>query len=148
MRCLSIDCGLGRISYQPFLHDPRHQHGDPELRHLAIGRLQKLERMGLAAVAGPARWVVGLDAERTLRDLGMQGDIIKTMHRAFTERGQGRGIADYVIDTVTASSPIIGRLVGTGLHDELTGAAYAVTCARRPIESTRRFVTSSHLAAQ
>jgi hypothetical protein len=48
------------------------------------------------------------------------------MHRAFTERGQDRGIADYVIDTGTASSPIIGRLVDTGLHDELTGEAYAV----------------------
>jgi len=29
--------------------------------------------------------MVGLDAERTLRDLGMQGDIIKTMDRAFRE---------------------------------------------------------------
>jgi hypothetical protein len=37
--------------------------------------------------------MVGLDAERTLRDLGMRGDIIRTMHRAFTERGQDRGIA-------------------------------------------------------
>jgi type IV secretory pathway VirD2 relaxase len=100
--------------------------GDPEVRRLAIGRLQRLERMGLAAAAGPGRWIVGLDAERALRDLGMRGDIIKTMHRAFTERGQDRGIADYVIDTGTASSPIIGRLVDTGLHDELTGEAYAV----------------------
>lgn len=82
--------------------------------------------MGLAAAAGPGRWIVGLDAERALRDLGMRGDIIKTMHRAFTERGQDRGIADYVIDTGTASSPIIGRLVDTGLHDELTGEAHAV----------------------
>jgi hypothetical protein len=47
----------------------------------------------------PGRWIVGLDAERALRDLGMRGDIIKTMHRAFTERGQDRGIADYVVDT-------------------------------------------------
>jgi type IV secretory pathway VirD2 relaxase len=96
------------------------------VRRLAIGRLQKLERMGLAAVAGPGQWMVGLDAEHTLRDHGMQGDIIKTMHRAFTERGQDRAIADYVIDAGTASSPIIGRLVVTGLHDELTGEAYAV----------------------
>ena len=42
--------------------------------------------------------MVGLEAERNLRDLGMRGDIIKTMHRAFTERGQDRGVADYVID--------------------------------------------------
>jgi type IV secretory pathway VirD2 relaxase len=32
--------------------------------------------------------MVGLEAERSLRDLGMRGDIIKTMHRAFTERGK------------------------------------------------------------
>jgi type IV secretory pathway VirD2 relaxase len=76
---------------------------DLEVRRLAIGRLQRLERMGLAAAAGPGRWIVGLDAERALRDLGMRGDIIKTMHRAFTERGQHRGIADYVIDSVAAA---------------------------------------------
>jgi type IV secretory pathway VirD2 relaxase len=108
------------------LRPDQHGAGDPEVRRLAIGRLQNLERMGLAAVAGPGQWMVGLDAERTLRDLGMRGDIIKTMHRAFTERGQDRGIADYVIDSATGSSPIIGRLVGTGLHDELTAEAYAV----------------------
>jgi type IV secretory pathway VirD2 relaxase len=99
---------------------------DPEVRRFAIGRLQQLERMGLATAAGPGQWMVALEAERTLRDLGMRGDIIKTMHRAFTERGQDRGIADYVIESGSASSPIIGRLVATGLHDELTGEAYAV----------------------
>jgi type IV secretory pathway VirD2 relaxase len=31
-----------------------------------------------------------------------------------------------VIDADTASSPIVGRLVATGLQDELTGEAYAV----------------------
>jgi hypothetical protein len=70
--------------------------------------------------------MIGLKAEPVWRDLGMRGDIIKTMHRAFTERGQDGGIADYAIDADTASSPIIGRLVATGLHDELTGQAYAV----------------------
>ena len=114
--------GTGFIDLRP----DQHGAGDPEVCRLAIGRLQKLERMGLAAAAGPGQWMVGLDAERTLRDLGTRGDIIKTMHRAFTERGQDRGIADYVIDIGTTSSPIIGRLVDTGLHDELTGEAYAV----------------------
>jgi hypothetical protein len=99
---------------------------DPEARRLAIGRLQRLERMDLAMAAGPGRWMVDLAAEPTLRDLGMRGDIIKTMHQAFTARGQDRGITDYVIDSATPSSPIIGRLVSTGLHDELSGEAFAV----------------------
>jgi type IV secretory pathway VirD2 relaxase len=70
--------------------------------------------------------MVDLTAELTLRNLGMRGDIIKTMHRAFTQRGQDRGVSDYVIDSGTPSSPIIGRLVAKGLHDELTGEAFAV----------------------
>ncbi len=99
---------------------------DPEIRRLMVGRLQHLEIMGLATAAGPGQWMVGLEAERTLRDLGMRGDIIKTMHRAFTERGFDRGVGDYVIDIDAAASPIVGRLVDKGLHDELTGEAYAV----------------------
>jgi type IV secretory pathway VirD2 relaxase len=99
---------------------------DPKSRRLMIGRLQHLETMGLAAPAGPGEWVVGLEAERSLRDLSIRGDIIKTMHRAFTDSGFERGVADYVIDTGAAASPIIGRLVDKGLHDELTGEAYAV----------------------
>jgi type IV secretory pathway VirD2 relaxase len=62
--------------------------GDPQARHLAAGRLRKLECMGLATAAGPGQWMIGLKAEPVLRDLGMRGDIIKTMHRAFTGRGQ------------------------------------------------------------
>ncbi|QOF70760.1 DUF3363 domain-containing protein [Aminobacter sp. SR38] len=99
---------------------------DPELRRLMVGRLQHIEKLGLAIQGNSGEWVVGLEAERTLRDLGMRGDIIKTMHRAFTERGQDRGVGDYAVDGRTSGSPIIGRLVDRGLHDELTGEAYVV----------------------
>ncbi|QFT34099.1 hypothetical protein FIV00_26625 [Labrenzia sp. THAF82] len=97
-----------------------------ETQQLMIGRLQHLEKMGLAAPAGPGEWLVGLEAERKLRDLGMRGDIIKTMHRVFTERDQDRGISDFAVETGEMGAPIIGRLVDRGLHDELTGEAYAV----------------------
>ncbi len=100
--------------------------GDPELRRLMVGRMQKLGRIGLAAEAGSGQWMVGLEAEQTLRDLGMRSDIIKTMHRAFTERGHDRGIGDYLVEAGPPDSSIIGRLVDMGLHDELTGEAYAV----------------------
>lgn len=99
---------------------------DPELRSLMVGRLQHLEKMGLASAPSPGEWMVGLEAERSLRDLGMRGDIIKTMHRAFTERGQDRGVADYVIVSGAAGAPVVGRLVDKGLQNELTGEAYAV----------------------
>jgi type IV secretory pathway VirD2 relaxase len=112
----------GLVDLRPVQTGP----GDPELRRLMVGRLQKLERMGLAASAGSGQWLVDLQAERTLRDLGARGDIIKTMHRAFAERGQDRGVSDYTIDAQPPDAPIIGRLVDRGLHDELTGEAYAV----------------------
>ncbi len=99
---------------------------DPRIRRLMIGRLQHLETMGLATPLAPGEWAVDPGAERSLRDLGMRGDIIKCMHRAFTGQGQERGISDFVIDAGRAGSPIIGRLVDRGLHNELTGEAYAV----------------------
>ncbi|MDT3382422.1 DUF3363 domain-containing protein [Labrys neptuniae] len=99
---------------------------DPELRRLMVGRLQHLEKMGLAVQSASGEWLIGLEAERTLRDLGERDDIIKTMHRAFAERGGERGLTDYVIDDVGSGSPIIGRLIDRGLHDELIGEAYAV----------------------
>ncbi|MBD0417148.1 relaxase/mobilization nuclease domain-containing protein [Oryzicola mucosus] len=105
---------------------PEQPHSyDSELRRLMIGRLQHLEKMGLASAAAPGEWMVGLEAERSLRDLGMRGDIIKTMHRAFAERGEDRGVAEYVIDS-PSETPVIGRLVNKGLQNELTGEAYAV----------------------
>jgi len=99
---------------------------DAESRRLMIGRLQKLERMGLATAAGSGRWVVGLETEPTLCELGMRGDIIKTLHRAFSERGEDRGPGDYILESEDTATPIIGRLVDKGLHNELTGEAYAV----------------------
>ncbi|MCZ4288450.1 relaxase/mobilization nuclease domain-containing protein [Hoeflea alexandrii] len=128
-RWTSLDSEIRLAADETGYIDLRPDVGDVsgrETQHLMIGRLQHLEKMGLATSADPGEWMVGLEAERKLRDLGMRGDIIKTIHRAFTERGQDRGISDFSIDTGEAGSLIIGRLVDKGLHDELTGEAYAV----------------------
>ena len=113
---------LGLIDLRP----PAPGPADPQIRRLMIGRLQHLRKLGLASEGRPGEWMLGLEAERTLRDLGERGDIIKTMHRAFVERGQDRGFSDFAIDGDMPGDPIIGRLVETGLHDEQTGTAYAV----------------------
>jgi hypothetical protein len=47
------------------------------------------------------------------------------MHKAMIDRGIDRGAASYVLDA-DPSQPVIGRLVDRGLHDELTGGAYAI----------------------
>ena len=100
--------------------------GDPQIRSLMVGRLQRLERMGLASSAGPSRWTLSPDAEPVLRDLAVRGDIIKTMHNALAERGLERPLGDYVIEGGATATPIVGRLLEKGLYDELNGEAYAV----------------------
>ncbi|WP_456856540.1 relaxase/mobilization nuclease domain-containing protein [Bradyrhizobium sp. USDA 4501] len=101
--------------------------GQPDEYHAQkIGRLRKLETLGLADQVGPGQWVIDGKAEATLRELGERGDIIKRMHRALTERGIERGSASYVLAAESLDTPIIGRLVDRGLDDEMKGTAYAV----------------------
>ena len=57
--------------------------------------------------------------------MGERGDIIKRMHKAMSERGVDRGAASYVLESDPAQ-PVMGKLVTRGLHDELTGRAYAI----------------------
>jgi type IV secretory pathway VirD2 relaxase len=90
-----------------------------------MGRLRKLERLGLADETDPGRWQLREDAEPTLRDFGRRGDIIKRMHEALADRGIERAAALYRIDA-TPDAAIVGRLVDRGLHDELSGTAYAI----------------------
>jgi type IV secretory pathway VirD2 relaxase len=97
-----------------------------EFRAPKVGRLCKLESLGLADQVGPGQWMIADDAEATLREMGERGDIIKRMHRALTERGIERGSANYVLAAESLDTPIIGRLVDRGLDDELKGTAYAV----------------------
>jgi type IV secretory pathway VirD2 relaxase len=99
---------------------------ESDLRRLMIGRLQRLERLELAAPVGPAQWVVAAEAERTLRELNDRGDIIRTMHRGLAGQGTERALGDYVIHRTGDTGPVVGRLVDKGLHDELAGQAYAV----------------------
>jgi len=97
-----------------------------EYHTLKVGRLRKLEALGLSEQIGPGQWMIDEKAETTLRELGERGDIIKRMHRALTERGIERGSASYVLAAESLDTPIIGRLVDRGLDDELKGTAYAV----------------------
>ncbi|MCR4265977.1 VirD2 family relaxase/mobilization nuclease [Nitratireductor sp. ZSWI3] len=97
-----------------------------EFHALKVGRLRKLETLGLAEQVGPGQWMIGDKAEATLRELGERGGIIKRMHRALTERGIERGSADYVLAAESLDAPIVGRLVERGLDDEFKGTAYAV----------------------
>jgi len=90
--------------------------------HARLGRMQKLEQLGLATPIGPAQWTLSPDAEGSLRALSERGDIIKRLHRAISERGA----SEWVVAGEASGWPVVGRLVERGLHDELKGSAYAI----------------------
>jgi type IV secretory pathway VirD2 relaxase len=92
------------------------------LRAPLLGRLQRLQRMGLADEAKPGVWTIHADAERILRSLGERGDIVRTMQRVMG--GMSR---EYAVFEPGENAPsIIGRVTGKGLADELQDRGYLV----------------------
>lgn len=91
-------------------------------RLLLIGRLQRLQRMGLASEMQTGVWALHADAEPTLRAMGERGDIIRTMQRAMS--GQQRELA--VFQPGEDGRSIVGRVAGKGLADELYDRGYLI----------------------
>ena len=98
-------------------------------RALLIERARKLERMGLATEHTPGIWTVVPHAEPMLRELGVQGDIIKMMHQALEREGvaEQRGYAGYVVQRATPSERIVGRVVAKGLDGDELGERVGLT---------------------
>jgi len=120
LRDISDECG-GVADLRP-----GHDTEDPELRGLLLGRAAKLERLGLADRVGPACWTLKPGLEPALRQLGIRGDIIKTMHQAMSASGHEPDVSSFALHGEEPSDPVLGRLVKRGLDDELKGTAYAI----------------------
>ncbi|OWJ50926.1 type VI secretion protein [Pseudomonas aeruginosa] len=106
-----------RVQVERF-NEPRLQRQ----RLLLIGRLQRLQRLGLADETQPGSWAIHADAEKTLRALGERGDIIRTMQRAMS--GQPRELS--VFEPGDDGRTIVGRVAAKGLADELHDRGYLV----------------------
>lgn len=91
-------------------------------RLLLVGRLKRLQRMGLASEMQTGVWAVHADAEPTLRAMGERGDIIRTMQRAMS--GKQRDLA--VFQPGDDGRTIVGRVTGKGLADELYDNGYLI----------------------
>jgi type IV secretory pathway VirD2 relaxase len=97
-----------------------------ETQSALVGRMRKLERLGLAKELGPARWYLSERIEPILRELGERDDIIKRIHKGLVEQRIERNLSDYVLEEGDPTRPIVGRLIARGLDDELRETAYAV----------------------
>jgi type IV secretory pathway VirD2 relaxase len=105
-------------------------HASPQTQALRAGRLVKLEGLGLAVNEGEGRWRLKADLEPTLRQMGLRGDIIKTLHHELRGTGMDQAVTDAVIHDgglETAGSPAVtGRLLKRGLADEHSDRHFVV----------------------
>ncbi|MDA7946066.1 MAG: DUF3363 domain-containing protein [Hyphomicrobiaceae bacterium] len=100
---------------------------NPQWRSHRMGRLRKLESMGLAEELKPGVWKLADRTETVLRQLGERGDIMKTMQRVLKEAGIDRGASDFaVFDAENLASKVTGKVVAMGLSNELQDHHYMV----------------------
>lgn len=118
-RLTSIDRGLIRdMDDQRAVGQAPEHGGEGALR---MGRLRKLEKLGLATPLAGGRWQLADDLEQTLRRMGEQGDIVRTMQRELSARRLDPAPADRRIfdPALPGTAPLVGRVVMRGLADEL-----------------------------
>jgi type IV secretory pathway VirD2 relaxase len=97
---------------------------DPLQQALRAGRLKKLEALGLAEPLVAERWRLAEGLEERLCRLGERGDIVRTMQRELSARAIQRGVAELVPDAAALAGPLVGRVAGRGLSDEVRDRQY------------------------
>lgn len=127
-RWTQLDRQLARDTDRDGIIDlaPHPESPPDEFLTIKVGRLRRLESLGLANEIRPGQWMMAEDAEATLRSLGERGDIIKRVHRSLARHGIDRGTSDYVLAAEQIETPVVGRLLERGVDDELRGSAYAI----------------------
>lgn len=116
-RTLQRESVGGRLSTSR-LNEPRLQHQ----RQLLIGRLQRLQRMGLAGQVEPGIWTISAGAQKNLRALGERGDIVRAMHRSMN--GESREMA--VFEPGKGDPTVVGRVADKGFGGEAHDRSYLV----------------------
>jgi type IV secretory pathway VirD2 relaxase len=100
---------------------------DPIGQTLRLGRLKTLQRLGLAEERRAGIWVLGPHLETRLRQLGERSDKFKMMRRALKEVGIDRGAAALALfERGARRAPLIGKVVGVGMTDEISDRTWVV----------------------
>jgi Protein of unknown function (DUF3363) len=94
---------------------------------MRVGRLRRLEQMGLAEEKQTGVWAIDSQLETKLRSLGERGDIMVTMNQVMRAHGIDRPVGDFAIFSgARESEQVIGRLVEVGVADGMTDRKYLV----------------------
>ena len=106
------------------------EEADPVQQTLRVGRLKTLERLGLAKERQQGVWALDAGAENKLRQLGERADKFKMMQRALKGAGIERAAASMALfERGPRKAPLIGKVVGIGLVDEITDRTWVVVDA-------------------
>ena len=76
---------------------------------------------------GPGLWHLSEETERVLRELGIQNDIIKTMHKNLGREGDREMVIFDPGDPL--QQEVKGRVLDRGIRNELSDEKYLVVCA-------------------
>lgn len=126
-RLTRIDRSLLRDAEQGIVHINETSASNSSWASLKIGRLQKLQSMGLAEELKPGDWRIAERARTVLIDLGQRNDIIKTMHRVLKEVGQERGVHEFgVFRADDPTAKVVGKIVGIGTADEMSDRRFVL----------------------
>lgn len=115
--------GLDRALLRQAVADTVDLTGRPEDRqrqNLLRARLQRLEALAQAERVDANRWRLAPDMARTLTAMGEREEALNIMRRAL--KGQQR---ECVLDGAS-TTPVMGRIAGKGLADELHDRGYLV----------------------
>ncbi|PZQ78122.1 MAG: conjugal transfer protein [Variovorax paradoxus] len=118
-RLTSLDRALIRQTGADGIDFTEASQRDRQRQNVLRARLQRLEGMGLAEQVDAHRWTLKPGLAATLNALGEREDALHTMRRALA--GQQR---ELVIGE--AGTPVLGRIAGKGLADELHDRGYLV----------------------
>jgi type IV secretory pathway VirD2 relaxase len=103
---------------------------DPVQQTLRIGRLKTLQRLGLAQERQQGVWQLDGKLESKLRRLGDRADKFRTMQQVLKELGIDRGAAAMALfERGPRKVPLIGKVIGVGMVDEITDRTWVVVDA-------------------
>jgi type IV secretory pathway VirD2 relaxase len=103
---------------------------NPLQQTLKIGRLKTLERLGLALERQRGVWELDGKLETKLRRLGERADKFRTMQQVLKELGiDRRAAAMALFERGPRKVPLIGKVVGIGMVDEITDRTWVVVDA-------------------
>lgn len=93
---------------------------DRQRQNVLRARLQRLEAMAQAERVDANRWRLVPDMARTLTAMGEREDALNTMRRAL------KGLERECVLEGASTAPVLGRIAGKGLADELHDRGYLV----------------------